>query len=78
MGYGWRMVPDPQAILEPSANPAYVTDPAAAARVGAPGLEVFRFRAPAAGQQILRFEYRRSWDASTPETPSVTFTVRVR
>jgi predicted secreted protein len=78
MGYGWRMVPDPQAILEPSANPAYVTDPAAAARVGAPGMEVFRFRAPTAGQQILRFEYRRSWDASTPETPSVTFTVRVR
>jgi copper homeostasis protein (lipoprotein) len=41
-------------------------------------MEVFRFRAPTAGQQILRFEYRRSWDASTPETPSVTFTVRVR
>jgi copper homeostasis protein (lipoprotein) len=78
MGYGWRMVPDPNAVLEPVANPAYVSDPASAARVAAPGLEVFRFRAPVPGQQILRLEYRRSWDPSTAQTPSVTFTVRVR
>ncbi|GIX24299.1 MAG: hypothetical protein KatS3mg122_1530 [Caldimonas sp.] len=78
MGYGWRMVPDPNAVLEARGAPAFVSDPASAARVAAPGLEVFYFHAPVAGQQILRLEYRRSWDPSTAQTPSVTFTVRVR
>jgi inhibitor of cysteine peptidase len=45
---------------------------------GAPGIEVWRFKPTATGQQTLRFEYRRPWEAEGVPARQLWYTVTVR
>lgn len=77
-GYGWQIANDPGDVLASTGPAAYVVDSTVAAAAGAGGVEVFRFTARRLGQQSLRFDYRRPWEAGAPAVQSVDYTIRVR
>lgn len=74
-GHRWQpLLGSDDVLVQSSARTYDVTD----SRPGSGGIEVFRFLAPRAGVQILRFEYRRPWERSQPSVQAVSFTLRVR
>lgn len=77
-GYSWTIVAPATAVLVSAGPPAFEPDPKAGGRVGAGGVEAFRFTAAAAGREALRFEYRRPWekDAAPASTAIVDVDVR--
>ena len=77
-GYGWQIANDPGDVLASTGPASYVVDAAAAGVAGAAGVEVFRFTARRLGQQSLRFDYRRPWEAGAPAVQTVDYTIRVR
>jgi inhibitor of cysteine peptidase len=77
-GYGWTIARDAAAVLASAAPPAFEADPKAQGRVGAGGVETFRFTAVAIGREALRFEYRRSWEKHAAPASSAVVDVDVR
>ena len=75
-GYSWIVAPVPNPVLMRQGKAEYL-DNAAENRVGAGGVEVWRFKAVKAGKQGLQFEYRRPWEKGTPPAKMVTFSVTV-
>ena len=75
-GYSWIVAPVPNPVLMRQGKAEYL-DNAAENRVGAGGVEVWRFKAVKAGKQGLQFEYRRPWEKGTPPVKMVTFSVTV-
>jgi len=75
-GYSWIVAPVPNPVLMRQGKAEYL-DNAAENRVGAGGVEVWRFKAVKAGKQGLQFEYRRPWEKGTPPAKVVTFAVIV-
>ncbi len=74
-GHRWQpLLGSDDVLVQSSARTYETTD----TRPGSGGIEVFRFEAPRAGVQILRFEYRRPWERSQPSVQAVSFTLRVR
>ena len=66
-GYRWEVVKNQDSILEQVGEvefkPSEQSDPPIA---GAGGWEIFRFKPVSAGQMILEFVYRRSWEDIEP------------
>ena len=77
-GYGWQLAQGAATVLAPAGAAAFEPDATAQGRVGAGGIETWRFRAIATGRGALRFEYRRPWekDASPASTAAVDVEVR--
>ena len=77
-GYSWTIGARATGVLVSAGPPAFEPDPKSAGRVGAGGVEAFRFTAAAAGREALRFEYRRPWekDAAPASTAIVDVDVR--
>jgi inhibitor of cysteine peptidase len=75
-GYSWIVAPVANPVLMRLGKAEYL-DNAAENRVGAGGVEVWRFKAVKAGKQGLQFEYRRPWEKGTPPAKMVTFSVTV-
>jgi inhibitor of cysteine peptidase len=73
-GYRWTFVVAPGDVLKPAGSPALERGNL----VGAPGIEVWRFRPIGTGQQTLRFEYRRPWEAEGVAAQQLWYTVTVR
>jgi predicted secreted protein len=75
-GYSWIVAPVANPVLMRQGKAEYL-DNTAESRVGAGGVEVWRFKAVKAGKQGLQFEYRRPWEKGTPPAKMVTFSVTV-
>jgi inhibitor of cysteine peptidase len=75
-GYSWIAAPVANPVLMMQGKAAYQEN-AAADKMGAGGVEVWRFKAVKAGKQGLQFEYRRPWEKSSPPAKVVTFSVTV-
>jgi inhibitor of cysteine peptidase len=75
-GYSWIAAPVANAVLMMQGKAAYQEN-AAADKMGAGGVEVWRFKAVKAGKQGLQFEYRRPWEKGSPPAKVVTFSVAV-
>lgn len=76
-GFGWRLARG-AAVLAPAGAAAFEADADAQGRVGAGGIETWRFRAVAAGRDTLRFEYRRPWEKDAAPASTATVDVEVR
>jgi predicted secreted protein len=73
-GYTW--MPD---AAEPVGRVEYLGDSweePPSDRVGAPGRQVFHFRAVAPGRALIRFAYRRSWEPEPAEIRQVSVVIR--
>jgi inhibitor of cysteine peptidase len=75
-GYSWIAAPVANPVLMMQGKAAYQEN-AAADKMGAGGVEVWRFKAVKAGKQGLQFEYRRPWEKGSPPAKVVTFSVTV-
>lgn len=72
-GFAWEAAGLNTAILEQVGEPEYKAP--SSSLVGAGGVQVFRFKAKAAGQVELKLNYRRAWEKDVP--PAKTFAVTV-
>ncbi|MGE5236194.1 MAG: protease inhibitor I42 family protein [Acidobacteriota bacterium] len=77
-GYRWSLVAPAKGVLESEGSPGFESQSSGTPLVGAPGYELWRFRAVRRGAQPVRFEYRRPWENDTPPLRVVTFTVTAR
>jgi inhibitor of cysteine peptidase len=74
-GYGWRVGKNDAAILkfvDQSAFPPRVAMP------GAPGRQMFKFRALASGKDSLELEYVRPWEKGVPPAKKFSISVTVK
>lgn len=72
-GFAWEVAGLNAAVLEQVGEPEYKAPQSGL--VGAGGVQIFRFKAKAAGQVELKLNYRRAWEKDVP--PAKTFTVTV-
>lgn len=77
-GYGWTLADSAERVLAPQGEPEYVRDPTRFNEVGVGGTEVWRLKATRAGQQTLRFHYRRPWELGVEPVRTATYLVNVR
>jgi predicted secreted protein len=75
-GYSWIAAPVSNPVLMMQGRAAYQEN-ATAGKMGAGGVEVWRFKAVTAGRQGLQFEYRRPWEKGAPPAKVVMFNVTV-
>lgn len=75
-GYGWVIVDPEPAILELDGEPKFVPAGSTTQVVGAPGTEVFTFRAVEKGESTLKMEYRRSFEPN--QAPADSFSIEVK
>jgi inhibitor of cysteine peptidase len=75
-GYSWIAAPVANPVLMMQGKASYQEN-AAAGKMGAGGVEVWRFKAVKAGKQGLQFEYRKPWEKGSPPAKVVTFSVTV-
>jgi inhibitor of cysteine peptidase len=75
-GYSWIAAPAANPVLMMQGKASYQEN-AAGGKMGAGGVEVWRFKAVKAGKQGLQFEYRRPWEKGSPPAKVVTFSVAV-
>jgi inhibitor of cysteine peptidase len=73
-GYSWAVTRGDETVLHQAGDPVF-RQGGAPGVVGAPGAEVFRFEAVAAGAVDLELGYRRPWEAGQP--PARTFSARI-
>jgi inhibitor of cysteine peptidase len=74
-GYSWSVAESTEDGLELQGEPEFVLPGSTTAIVGAPGTEVFTFKATGSGQVRLTLEYKRSFEPANP--PAKTFKVTV-
>lgn len=77
-GFSWTLAGPMSGPLQQDGDPIYVPDRASTGAVGVGGIETWRFRAAATGEQRLAFEYRRPFEKELAPARSVTIDVRVR
>jgi inhibitor of cysteine peptidase len=75
-GYSWIAAPVSNPVLMMQGRAAYQEN-ATAGKMGAGGVEVWRFKAVKAGRQGMQFEYRRPWEKGAPPAKVVMFNVTV-
>lgn len=76
-GYRWKLVTEPK-VLKTEGEPRFEQNPSADNMVGVSGNEVWHFLALQQGIDLLRFEYRRSWEEVEVPARIVTYHVNVR
>jgi predicted secreted protein len=69
-GFTWAIEHLPR-FLGQSGKEEYLPDRTAGSRIGAGGTYIWRFRASAAGEDEVRFMYRRPWEKDVPPAKSV-------
>lgn len=76
-GYGWELQQGPPAFLsieaDPGGDPLTFAPPRASE-----GIMSWRFRARAAGTDLLRFRYTRPWETAASDARIETFRVEIR
>ena len=77
-GYRWVYVEPKDAVLRVDGPSTYEPSQSAGAAAGAGGTEVWKLAALKAGQQQLRFEYRRPWEQDVPPAQVATYPVTVK
>jgi inhibitor of cysteine peptidase len=77
-GYRWSLAAPVTGVLKLDGAAGFEPSPSGRGLVGAPGHEVWRFRAMKRGQGTVRFEYRRSWEKDVPPTRALSFTATVK
>ncbi len=73
-GYAWELGEVDSAILQQAGN-AFTPAPQGTERVGAGGIEEWRFQAVGVGTTTLVLNYRRPWEQES--SPAKTFTLTV-
>jgi len=76
-GYSWALSEFTPRSLAARGEPEYVLDAASRGKVGAGGVEIWRFVGIRTGQQTLHFVYRRPWE-NAPPAESASFDVTVQ
>ena len=74
-GYGWKVKGDPSPLKLASSD---YKQPDQSGKVGAPGVQQFRFDASAAGTSKLELVYRRPWEKGVAPARAFTVDVNVR
>jgi len=77
-GYRWGIAQGATTVLAPAGPPAFEADANAEGRLGAGGVETFRFTAVATGREALRFAYRRPWEKDAAPASTAVVDVDVR
>src|SRR5215468_2232723 len=77
-GYRWVYVEPKDAVLRVDGPSTYEPSQSAGAAAGAGGTEVWKLAALKAGQQQLRFEYRRPWEQDVAPSQVATYPVTVK
>jgi inhibitor of cysteine peptidase len=77
-GFAWRVRHDAGGLVRQEGASYFTADPNPGGLVGSGGVEVFRFTVAGAGEDDLRFEYRRGFDASAAAGRVVTFRLSMR
>jgi inhibitor of cysteine peptidase len=75
-GYRWSVAQQTAGVLEPEGAPTFERGPDASA--GAAGTEIWKFVPTKAGEETLRLEYRRLWEADAAPARVVSYKVTVR
>jgi inhibitor of cysteine peptidase len=75
-GYSWVAAPTANPVLVRQGKAKYKEN-APDGKVGAGGVEVWRFRTVKTGKQALQFEYRRPWEKNVPAAKTVVYSVTV-
>jgi inhibitor of cysteine peptidase len=75
-GYGWRLAGPLNERIVKLTRRDFV--PSRTDLAGAPGKEVWVFRAIGKGVTAIAFEYVRSWEKGVPPAQEESYTVRVR
>jgi inhibitor of cysteine peptidase len=77
-GYSWTSTMSDQAVLQQQGDPVYAQGNTNPSIVGAGGTFTFTFKAAAAGQVTLKFDYARPFDTGVApiQTCSLTITVK--
>jgi inhibitor of cysteine peptidase len=76
-GYRWIYVEPKDAVLRVDGPSSYEAQSAGGA-AGAGGTEIWKLAPLKAGQQQLRFEYRRPWEQDVAPSRVATYTVTVK
>ena len=77
-GYRWVYVEPKDAVLRVDGPSTYESSQAAGGPAGAGGIEIWKLAAFKAGQQQLRFEYRRPWEQDAAPSQVATYPVTVK
>ena len=77
-GYAWSVVSPEPKNLELDGQPKYVPPGSTTPVVGAPGTEVFTFKAVEKGTSTLKMEYRRSFEPNEPAQETFSVEVQVK
>jgi inhibitor of cysteine peptidase len=77
-GYRWVYVEPKDAVLRVDGPSTYEPAQAAGGPAGAGGTEIWKLAALKAGQQQLRFEYRRPWEQDVAPSQVATYPVTVK
>jgi predicted secreted protein len=77
-GYRWVYVEPKDAVLRVDGPSSYEAAPSAGNMAGAGGTEIWKLAPLKAGQQQLRFEYRRPWEQDVAPSQVATFAVTVK
>lgn len=75
-GYSWTLPVAPQ-LLRVEGKPGFEEANTAPGVVGAGGQEVWTLRALTAGEETLRFEYRRPWEKDAPPARSLLYRIEI-
>lgn len=75
-GFAWEVAGLNTGVLEQVGEPEYKAP--STGLVGAGGVQVFRFKAKAAGQADLKLNYRRAWEKDVPPAKTFALTVAVK
>lgn len=77
-GYRWVYVEPKDAVLRVDGPSTYEPSQSAGGAAGAGGTEIWKLAALKAGQQQLRFEYRRPWEQDVAPSQVATYPVTVK
>ena len=77
-GYRWVYVEPKDAVLRVDGPSSYEAAQSAGNTAGAGGTEIWKLAPLKAGQQQLRFEYRRPWEQDVAPSQVATFAVTVK
>ena len=77
-GYRWVYVEPKDAVLRVDGPSAFEAAESAGNTVGAGGTEIWKLAPLQAGQQQLRFEYRRPWELDVAPSQVATYAVTVK
>jgi predicted secreted protein len=76
-GFQWQTPSTPAPVLSPIGERAYAPRSADARKVGAGGMNIFRFRGDNPGQATLQFDYRRPWETTVAPAKTVRYVISV-